>query len=361
MLDLGPEIEELNDELTAALLGVLNSGSFVGGPAVAGFEAEAAEFLGAGYAVGVNSGTDALVIGLRALGVQPGDQVITTPFSFFATAEAISVIGAQPVFVDIEPVSFNIDPNLIEQAVTDRTSAIIPVHLYGQPADMATIMEVAQRHDLRVLEDVAQAFGAKFGGRKLGTLGDLGAFSFFPSKNLGAYGDAGLIVTNDDETALVARMLRAHGGKDKYSNEMVGYNSRLDAMQAAVLSVKLKALPRFTDGRRRAAARYDEALAEVRGLAIPAVANGDHVYHQYTVRIFDGRRDLVQKQLAESGVASMVYYPTPIHQLAVYSGQYGAMPEAERAAAEVLSLPIWPQLDEATQERICQAVRTALS
>jgi dTDP-4-amino-4,6-dideoxygalactose transaminase len=360
MLDLGPELALLEDDLDAAWRGVLKSGRFINGPNVAGFEAEVAEYLGARFAVGVNSGTDALVIGLRSLGIGPGDEVITSPFTFFATAEAVSVIGATPVFVDIDPASFNIDPSAIEAAVSDRTRAIIPVHLFGQAAAMDDILGIARRNELQVLEDVAQAFGAELSGRKLGTLGNVGAFSFFPSKNLGAYGDGGLIVTDDEEVARTARMLRAHGGQNKYANEMIGYNSRLDELQAAILRVKLRVLPTFNEGRRRVAARYDGMLGAHSGMVTPPVVAGDHVYHQYTVRILDGQRDRVQRELHERGIASAVYYPTPLHRLPVYAAAQESFPVAEKAAEEVLSLPIWPQLDEATQDRVCEAIARAV-
>ena len=235
--DPRPEIEALWDEIQAAIHRVLKSGRFILGPEVKAFEQEVAEYLGVKHAIGVNSGTDALVIALRALGVGPGDEVITTPFTFFATAEAISLVGATPVFVDIDPKTFNINPELIPEAITSRTKAILPVHLYGQAADMDPILDIAERHGLRVLEDTAQAFGAKYKGQKLGTLGDAGAFSFFPTKNLGGIGDGGLIATNNDNVAELARMLRAHGAKKKYFHEMIGYNSRLDELQANIFSL----------------------------------------------------------------------------------------------------------------------------
>src|SRR5690606_6955787 len=259
---------------------------FIGGPEVDSFEKEAAAYLGAKHAVGVNSGTDALVIALRALGVGAGDEVITTPFSFFATAESISNVGAEPVFVDVDEATFNIAP---------RTMAILPAHLYGRPADMDALMAVAERHGLKVVEDCAQSFGARYrGSRQTGTIGHVGAYSFFPSKNLGAYGDGGLIATDDDHIAEQARMLRAHGSKRKYHNEVLGYNSRLDALQAAFLRVKLPHVDAWNDGRRATARRYGELLADVPGVVTPQVVNG-HVFHQYTVRLLGADRDQVQK------------------------------------------------------------------
>ncbi|KGQ22401.1 DegT/DnrJ/EryC1/StrS family aminotransferase [Thermus filiformis] len=347
ILDLTPEVEDLWDDLMAAIGRVLRSGQFILGPEVEGFEAEVAEYLGVKHAIGVNSGTDALVIALRALGVGPGDEVITTPFTFFATAEAISLVGATPVFVDIDPRTFNLDPGQVEERITPRTKALLPVHLYGQAAEMDPLLDLAERYGLKVLEDVAQAFGGEYKGRKLGTLGHAGAFSFFPSKNLGAYGDGGLIATNDDRVAELARMLRAHGARRKYHNETLGYNSRLDALQAAILRVKLPHLDAWNEARRRVAHTYNELLKGLPGLETPYEApHARHVYHQYTVRILGGRRDEVQRRLAEAGIGTMVYYPVPLHRLPVYGYPEGSFPEAERAAREALSLPIWPTLCE---------------
>lgn len=361
MMDLSSEVEALWDELNGAIQRVLRSGQFILGPEVEAFEREVAAHLGVKHAIGVNSGTDALVIGLRALGAGPGDEVITTPFTFFATAEAVSVVGATPVFVDIDPKTFNIDPAQIEARITSRTKVILPVHLYGQAVDMDPIMDLARRFGLKVLEDVAQAFGGRYKGRKLGTIGDVGAFSFFPSKNLGAYGDGGLIATDDDAAAEVAWMLRVHGSRRKYYNEAIGYNSRLDSLQAAILRVKLPHLDRFNEARRQAARRYTEALDGLPGVVTPVEAPyAEHVYHQYTLRIPGGRRDEVQKRLAEAGVGTMIYYPVPLHRLPVYAGVECACPEAERAASEVLSLPIWPQMSQAVQERVVLALRQLL-
>ncbi|WP_337844909.1 DegT/DnrJ/EryC1/StrS family aminotransferase [Thermus sp.] len=349
MLDLRPEVNELWGELQGAIARVLRSGQFILGPEVEAFEAEVACYLGVKHAIGVNSGTDALVIALRALGIGPGDEVITTPFTFFATAEAISLVGATPVFVDIDPRAYNLNPELIEPAITPRTRAILPVHLYGQAADMNPILALAEKYGLKVLEDVAQAFGGEYKGRKLGTLGHAGAFSFFPSKNLGAYGDGGLIATNDDEVAERARMLRAHGSKRKYYNEVLGYNSRLDALQAAILRVKLPYVDRWNEARRQVARAYHELLGDIPGLLLPYEAPyAKHVYHQYTVRVLGGRRDEVRMRLREMGIETMVYYPTPLHKLPVYTYLGYSLPEAEKIASEVLSLPMSPWLSEGT-------------
>ncbi|GEM82839.1 DegT/DnrJ/EryC1/StrS family aminotransferase [Meiothermus hypogaeus] len=373
ILDLGAEVNELWDELNAALQRVLRATQFIMGPEVSELEQKVAHYLGVRHAIALNSGTDALIIGLRALGIGPGDEVITSPFTFFATAEAISLLGAKPVFVDIDPHSFNLNPDLLEAAITTRTRAIVPVHLYGNPAAMTAILELAQRHNLKVLEDCAQSFGARYEGgpgesrhhpdllhRHTGSLGDAGAYSFFPSKNLGAYGDGGLLVTSNDTIAELARMLRAHGSRKKYYNELIGYNSRLDTLQAAILLVKLPHLERYNQARRAIAERYNQALADTPGLRTPAL-NPGHVFHQYTVRILNGRRDQVQQRLSELGIGTMVYYPTPLHRLPVYQNQGLHLPESERAAAEVLSLPIWPQMNQETQEVVVEALKKVLN
>jgi dTDP-4-amino-4,6-dideoxygalactose transaminase len=367
VLDLGPELDELWGELSSEALRVLRSGRFVLGPDVEAFEREAAEYLGVKHAVGLNSGTDALFIGLRALGVEPGDEVVTTPFTFFATPEAISLIGATPVFADIEAGSFNLDPASFEAAVTERTRAVIPVHLFGRPVDWGSIAEIASRHDLRVLEDCAQSIGATMadgGGARTGALGNAGAFSFYPTKNLGGFGDGGLLTSDDGAVAETARMLRTHGERRRYHNEMIGYNSRLDALQAALLRVKLRRLDEFNAARRGAAQRYAELLADLEAagaLTTPAVTDG-HVFHQYTVRVHGGRRDEVRQRLDDAGIGTMVYYPIPCHRLPIYADSYAdvGLPVAEAAADEVLSLPIWPAIEAATQERVATALADAL-
>jgi dTDP-4-amino-4,6-dideoxygalactose transaminase len=362
IVDLSFEIDELWDELNAAIQNELRSGQFIMGPTVTAFEAEVADYLGVEHAIGVNSGTDALVIGLRTLGVDAGDEVITSSFTFFATAEAISQVGAVPIFVDIDPKTYNIDPALIDEKITSRTKAILPVHIFGQAADMDSILETAGKHGLMVLEDVAQAFGGEYKGQKLGTIGHIGTFSFFPSKNLGGYGDGGLIATNDDEVAEEARMLRTHGAKKKYHNEVIGYNSRLDSIQAAILRVKLPHIDQWNERRRQIAEHYDQMLTGVAGVVTPHKAPyARHAYHQYTVRIVDGRRDAVHNRLAEAGIATMIYYPVPVHQLPVYSWLNFNLPLTEAAAGEVLSLPIWPQLSQTVQERVVTSLQQALA
>jgi dTDP-4-amino-4,6-dideoxygalactose transaminase len=361
VLDLGPEIDLLWDELNAAFQNVLRSGQFIMGAAVLELEAKVAAYLGVKHAVALNSGTDALTIGLRALGIQPGDEVITTTFSFFASVESVSLIGAHPVFADIDPETFNLDPAAVEAAITPRTKAIIPVHLFGQAADLAPLRDLADRHGLKLLEDMAQAFGGAYQGRKLGTWGEAAALSFFPSKNLGAYGDAGMLVTNDNAAAEMARKLRAHGSLKKYHNEILGYNSRMDTLQAAILSVKLPHVDEWNAARRAAAARYNTLLADVRGIVTPCERpDAHHVYHQYTVRVLNGTRDAVQKQMAEAGIATMVYYPVPLHRLPFYMERGEHYPQAEAAAAEALSLPLWPQITPAIQARVAAALRAAV-
>jgi dTDP-4-amino-4,6-dideoxygalactose transaminase len=355
ILDLTAEIESLWDELQEAFVRVMGSGHFILGPEVSAFEREVSEYLGAKHAIGVNSGTDALVISLRALDIGPGDEVITTPFTFFATAEAISSVGASPVFVDIDPATFNIDPQLIRAAITPRTKAILPVHLFGLAAEMDAIRSIADEHGLRVIEDVAQAFGGRYKGQMLGTLGDVAAFSFFPSKNLGAFGDAGVIVSNDENIAQAARMLRTHGSMKKNESETLGYNSRLDELQAAILRVKLPHVDAWNQQRRQVAERYRIGLEQSPGIVRPIVTDyTDHVYHQYTIRVVGQDRDALRQQLSEAGITTMVYYPIPLHKQAVYAEQRHSFPCAERSAKEVLSLPMWPQLAEGTQAEVLQ-------
>jgi len=380
ILDLQPEIEQHWDAFNEAFQRVLRSGQFIGGPEVQAFEAEVADYLGVKHAVGLNSGTDALVIALRALEIGPGDEVITTPFTFFATAEAISLVGATPVFVDVDELTYNIDPTLIEAAITERTRAIIPVHLYGQPAAMAQIMEIAERHGLKVVEDCAQSFGARYQGgcvgccgadcddalrqrltgMMTGTIGHVGTYSFFPSKNLGAFGDGGLLATDDDALADTAIKLRAHGGKHKYHNEMLGYNSRLDSMQAAMLQIKLPHIDEANEARRAVARRYTEGLAGVDRIVAPEVTDG-HVFHQYTVRVLNGRRNELAEHLSQQGIQTMVYYPVPVHKLPVYKGDLQtSLPKAERLAVEVLSIPIGAHLFSYRLDIIFESIKKFL-
>ncbi len=360
ILDLTRQYAELKSEIDAAAQAVFASGTFINGPQCQAFETEFATYTGAGHAVGLNSGTDALHLGLRALGVGAGDEVITSPFTFVATTEAIGMVGARPVFVDIEPESFNIDVSRIEAAITSRTRALIPVHLYGRPAPMLEIMKIARKYQLAVVEDCAQAVGASINGKPVGSFGDVGAFSFFPSKNLGAYGDGGIATTNRTDVAARMRSLRAHGGRVKYHHEELGVNSRLDELQAAILRVKLPHLDDWIDARQAVAEHYSRELS--RAVPVPSVAaDARHVFHQYTIRV--RAREQVQARLTERGVQTMVYYPVPLHLQAVHAElgyQAGAFPHAEAAAREVLSLPMFPELFEREQAEVVRAVRASV-
>ncbi len=368
MVDLAAQVAELQPALDLALSRVLRGGAFILGPEVRAFEIEAAAYLGVGFTTGCASGTDALHLALRAAGVGPGDEVITTPFSFIATAEAIVYTGARPVFVDIDPATFNITTEAVAAALSPRTRAILPVHLFGQPAEAQAMRALADHHGLTLIEDAAQAFGAELhcgeapgapGTRKVGSIGHLACFSFYPSKNLGAFGDGGLVVTSDPALHARLRLLREHGHEGGYRHSVIGYNSRLDELQAAALRLKLPRLDGWNERRRQAAARYDAGLHAL-GVTPPPVAPGRrHVYHQYTLR--SGDRDRLRAALAAEGIASAVYYPIPIHRQASFAahGDGRHLPEAERAAAEVLSLPIHPHLQPADQDRVIAALAAA--
>ncbi len=362
LLDLGPEIEELWPELQAVLESVLRSTRFILGPNVQAFELEAAKYLGVRRSVALNSGTDALVLGLRALGIGPDDQVITTAFTFVATAEAICRVGAEPVFVDIEPHSFNMDPARLESRLAkdrERVRAVIPVHLFGHPADIDAIRGLCDPLGIPLFEDTAQAFGATWRGGRAGALGRASAFSFFPSKNLGAYGDGGLFATDDDELAEAVLAMRNHGARDKYLAESIGYNSRLDELQAAVLRIKLPHVDAWNEARRAVARCYSDALAGVDWIDTPCEAEGAmHVYHQYTLRVRDGRRDQLERQLADSGIASAAYYRVPLHRLEPFASD-DPLPETDRAAEEVLSLPIGAHQPEAVTARVLDAITSS--
>ena len=358
--DLKEQYRTLREQMMRAVDDVFSSGHFINGPNVKALEAEVARYLGVAHAVALNSGTDALHLALRALDIGPGDEVITTPFTFVATTEAIGIVGAKPVFVDIDPRTFNLDVSQIEAAITPRTRAILPVHLYGCPAPMDEILAIAQRHNLAVVEDCAQSIGATIGDRFTGTLGTFGAFSFFPSKNMGAYGDGGMLVTNDQALADRARSLRAHGGRVKYYHEELGVNSRLDEVQAAILRVKLPYLEAWIEKRRAAAGRYTAAFAGSH-LQVPVESDGArHVYHQYTLRVPD--RDRVKQELKDAGVETMVYYPVPLHLQKVHEQlglREGSFPHAELAAQEALSIPMFPELRPNVQQQVVNAVFAA--
>jgi dTDP-4-amino-4,6-dideoxygalactose transaminase len=356
VLDLKAQYQSIKDEIDEAVLGVMESGYFVLGPNVKALEAEVAEYVGCQHGVGVASGTDALRLSLEALDIGPGDEVITTPFTFVATANTISHAGARPVFVDIDPRTFNIVPAQIEAAITERTKAIVPVHLYGQPAEMDAIIDIARRHNLYVIEDCAQAIGAEDDGRRVGTFGDLACFSFYPTKNLGAFGDAGMVTTNDPDLAERVTVLRQQGSRTRYYHDVLGFNSRLDEMQAALLRVKLRRLDDWQSRRGQIAVRYDAGLGEL-DVETPFVRPGvTHVYHQYTIRV--ARRDELIEFLRERDVGSMIYYPLPLHLQKMYHDldyAEGSLPVSESAGREVLSLPIYPEL---TDEQVRTVVDT---
>jgi dTDP-4-amino-4,6-dideoxygalactose transaminase len=360
-LDLKAQYRVIKPEVMSAIEAVCDEQGFVLGPRVSAFEEATAQYIGSRYAIGCASGSDALLLSLMAMGVKAGDEVITIPFTFFATASVISRLGAKPVFVDIQPDTFNIDPALIERAITPRTKAIIPVHLFGQCADMAAINEIAKRKKLYVIEDACQAIGAVQQEKRAGVLGDTGCFSFFPSKNLGGFGDGGLITTNDKALADSIAMLRVHGSQVRYLHEAVGINSRLDALQAAVLQVKLKYLDQWTEGRRRNAERYRQLFGQAKHaecVVLPPTKPGNfHVYNQFTVRA--PKRDELRAFLKEKGVGTEVYYPLPMHLQTCYrelGHQKGSFPLSEQAAEEVMSIPIYPELTEAQQGYVVETI-----
>lgn len=359
MVDLSPQYDELKAETDAAVLRVLSGGRFILGDEVSAFEEEFSRYLGVARGVGVASGTDALVLTMMALGVGPGDEVLTTPSTFIATADAIARCGAIPVFADIDPATFNLDPSSVEERLTKRTRAIIVVHLYGGPAPVARILELAGSRGIPVIEDCAQAHGAAIGERRVGSLGTAATFSFFPTKPLGCAGDGGMVCTDDEDLAEKVRMLRAHGARRKYVHEEIGLNSRLDELQAAILRLKLGRLDKWNEARRRAARRYDDRLE---GVTTPRVMEGAvHAYHLYTVR--SPERDLLKARLDESGIASAVYYPVPVHLQPCFRHlgyRAGDFPESERAAAECLSLPMYYGIPSGHVERVCDTLNEAL-
>jgi dTDP-4-amino-4,6-dideoxygalactose transaminase len=358
MVDVVGQYKRIQSEVDAAIRKVMESGQFILGKEVGELECQLAGYLGVPYAVGCASGTDALQIAMMALGIGPGDEVITTPFTFVATTETIVLLGAKPVYVDIDPLTFNIDPAQIPRAITARTKAIMPVHLYGQSADMDPIMEIARKFNLRVIEDAAQAIGAEYNGRKVCSFGEVACISFFPSKNLGAFGDAGLLTCHDKSVYERLRMIAAHGSKVRYHHEILGVNSRLDTLHAAILSVKLKHLDRWNTARQRFAQRYDELLAGTPVVTPRAAAYANHVFHQYTIRV--PRRDALAEHLKTRGIPHAIYYPIPLHlqrAFAVAGGRVGDFPVTEKACAEVLSLPMHTELDEEQQRHIAAAIK----
>jgi dTDP-4-amino-4,6-dideoxygalactose transaminase len=357
LLDLEAQNEPLLAEIREAIERVVRSQRFILGPEVDTLERELEAHLGVPHAIGVSSGTDALLVALMALGIGPGDEVVTTPFSFFATAGCIARVGARPVFADIDPVSMNLDPTLAAEAIGEHTRAIMPVHLFGQPADVTAL----RNPGIPIIEDAAQAIGARTAQGSAGALGDLGCFSFFPSKNLGAFGDAGLVTARDADLAERVRVLRVHGGKPKYFHEIVGGNFRLDAIQAAVLRVKLPHLDRWADVRRRNAELYDRLFADAaldpQLLAPPRRVEPGHVYNQYVIRT--SRRDALREHLTSRGIGTEIYYPRPLHLQGCFAHlghREGDFPESERASREALALPVFPELGEARARRVAETV-----
>jgi dTDP-4-amino-4,6-dideoxygalactose transaminase len=368
-LDLKRQYQTIGAEVDAAVLSVLASGAYIGGSGVQQFEQEFANYIGSTESVGCNSGTDALYLALKVLGIGPGDEVITTPFTFIATAEMISAVGAKPVLVDIDINSFNIDIDRIEQAITPQTKAIMPVHLFGNPVNMTALMSIAGKHNIKVIEDCAQSTGATWAGQQTGSIGHIGCFSFFPTKNLGACGDGGAVTVNDPTLAADLRMYREHGSRVRYYHEVIGINSRLDALQAAVLSIKLKHLNRWNEQRAVVAQRYQELLANVAGIAAPQFSSGGQsAWNQYTIRILGEpdrgeKRDAVRSRLQAAGVMSMIYYPLPLHLQQVYQPlghQAGDFPVTEAVSHQVLSLPMFPELTAEEQQRVVYALKDAL-
>jgi dTDP-4-amino-4,6-dideoxygalactose transaminase len=372
-LDLKAQYAPIREEIRAAMDRVCDAQYFIGGPEVEALEKQVAQYSQAQFAIGVTSGTDALIVALMTVGIKPGDEVVTTPYSFFATAGCIDRLGAVPVFVDIDPRSYNIDASRIEAAITGRTRAIIPVHLYGQMADMDPITDVARRHNLVVIEDAAQAIGSEYKGRRAGSIGDFGCFSFFPSKNLGGFGDGGMVTANDPSLAHKARLLRNHGAEPKYYHKLVGGNFRLDALQAAILRIKLQYLDGWTEGRQRNAARYRELLSSANlvaegdsaagknGVILPAEEpERRHIYNQFVIRT--DRRDAVMAKLKERKIGHEIYYPVPLHLQECFAElgyKPGDLPHAEQAAKETLALPIYPELTEEMQAAVVDAVAAA--
>jgi dTDP-4-amino-4,6-dideoxygalactose transaminase len=358
-LDLKAQVAPIKEEIKAAINEVIDNTAFAGGPFVEKFEKDFATFCGAKYAVGVGNGTDAIWLALLALGIGEADEVITAPSTFVATAEAISFAGADPVFVDIEPDTCNMDPARLEAAITPRTKAIIPVHLFGQPADMDPILEIAKKHNLFVLEDACQAHGALYKGKNAGTMGAAGCFSFYPGKNLGAFGEAGAVVTDNEETAKKIKVLRDHGQPQKYHHDVIGWNGRMDGIQGAVLSVKLKYLDKWNEARRANAIKYNTLLAGVDGIRLPVEKDyARHVYHLYAIR--DPKRNALMAFLGEKGVATGIHYPVPLHMTKAYEYlnlKTGSFPVAELAAAEFCSLPMFPELTDDQISYVCQCIK----
>ncbi|KPJ69699.1 transcriptional regulator [candidate division WOR-1 bacterium DG_54_3] len=357
--DITRQNQAVKQELDAAIERVIKSGRFILGESVCSLEKEIASYCGVAHAIGVASGTDALHLALRACGVKPGDEVITSPFTFVATAEAIAYCGANPVFVDIEPKTYNIDPSLIEKSITKKTKAILPIHLYGQACEMDQIMQIARKNDLAVIEDCAQAIGAEYNNAKVGSFGEAGCFSFFPTKNLGCFGDGGMVITDNEKIAVSIMALRGHGSRKTYHYDIIGYNSRLDELQATILSIKLQYLGDFSRSRRKNAGLYQKGLKELAQLTLPyELPSAKHVFNQFTIRVKE--RDALYEFLRVKGIGAMVYYPLSLHLQKAFESlghKPGDFPESESAQNEVLSLPVFPELEAKEIEQVCAAIK----
>ena len=363
IVDLALQYKSIQSEIETVVQEVLSSGHYILGPNVETFESELANYLGCKHVISCANGTDAITLSLMALGIKKDDEVITVSHSFFATSEAIALVGAKPVFVDINESDFNIDPRKIESLITKKTKAIIPVHLYGGACEISSVTEIAKKHGLFVIEDCAQALGAKYKGKFVGAFGDVGTVSFFPTKNLGAFGDGGAIFTQDENTAKKIKQLRSHGSSERYVHHFIGLNSRLDEIQAAILRVKLKYLDNWNSARQRAAKYYDELLKNIGDIVIPAVKpNTHHIFHQYTIRT--KKRDLIYEGLRKLNIESLIYYPIPIHLQKAFSYlgyKKGSLPVTEQICSEILSLPIYPEITPEIQEYIVEQIKDILS
>lgn len=360
MVDLKNQYAKIKDKIDKAISGVIDSALFIQGPAVAEFEKRIANYLGCKHAIGCASGTDALQIAMMAIGIQPGDEIITSPFTFVATTETIAILGAIPVYVDIDEKTYNIDVNKIEEKITPKTKAIMPVHLYGQTSEMDEIMQIAKKHNLKVIEDGAQALGAEYKDVKACTIGDIGCISFFPSKNLGAFGDAGMMTTNDDEMAMKIKMIINHGSKKKYYHETLGVNSRLDSIQAAILNVKLDYLDEYCEARITAVGKYNANFQDK--VILPYNSpNCKHIFHQYSIRV--NKRNELQEFLKSNGIPSMIYYPVPLHMQEAYKYHYktGDFPVTERVVKDIISLPIHTELNDEQIDYISSKVLEFIS
>lgn len=359
MVDLKGQYETLKSEIEPAMLQALAETRYIFGPNVQAFEQESAAYLGVKHALGCASGTDALHLALLAAGIKAGDEVITTPFTFIATAEAIKYIGAVPVFVDIKQDTLNLDPQQVEAAITDKTTAVLPVHLFGQPADMNELQAIADKHQLKIIEDCAQSFGARYQGKVTGSIAALGAFSFFPSKNLGGFGDGGLVTTDDDDFAASVKMYRNHGSSQQYHHDVIGYNSRLDELQAVVLRIKLKRIDEYNQNRLSVAVNYNRLL-EGSGLQTPNIPEDrDHIFHQYTV-LADSteKRDAIRQHLLDQQIACAIYYPVPLHQQKAFADSPKTeLPTTEKVSKHCVSFPVFPEMTQSQIETVCAAIR----